>query len=307
MNADHPNALVSNIDVQLARPAADTFWKDVWKRFRRNRVSMISLFVVVAFLMISLLAPWIAPYGPDEQFIDDQFGCPCPPSGKFWFGVDNLGRDQFSRVVYGAQISLKIAAIVVLGTLILGMFFGTLSGWFGGWFDNLLMRVTDVLIATPYIATALAFVTIFGRSVVVVAVFSIFRQFPLGARSQRALILQYKHADYVEAARAGGASTKRVLWNHLIPNTFPQTIAGLGQSVGVAILNESAYAFLNVGLNEPTPSWGLLLSGARTYATAPGTKFLFLIPTAAFVVTITAFLFVSEGLRDAADPKLRGA
>jgi peptide/nickel transport system permease protein len=294
----------STVDLELARPAADTFWKDVWKRFRRNKVAMFCLALVVGFVVVSLLAPWIAPHGYDDQFVG---GLTEKPSGKFWFGTDNLGRDQFSRVVYGAQISLKLALIVVGGTLIVGLFVGTISGWFGGWFDNLMMRITDVFLATPYIAMALAFVTVFGRTILVIGLFSIIRQFPFTARGQRALILQYKNADYVEAARATGASTKRVLWNHLIPNTFPQTIAGLGQSVGAAILNESAYAFLNVGLNEPTPSWGLLLANGRGAAGSLDTVHLFLFPTAAFVITITAFLFVSEGLRDAADPKLRGA
>jgi peptide/nickel transport system permease protein len=298
------SSTLTNVDVELSRPAADTFWKDVWKRFRRNKVAMLCLFIVFAIVVISILAPWIAPYGFDDQFIG---GLTEKPSSKHWFGTDNLGRDLFSRVVYGAQISMRLALMVVLGTLVVSLLVGTIAGWYGGWFDNLMMRISDVFLATPYVAMALAFVTLLGQKIWVVALFSIIRQFPSSARSQRALVMQYKNADYIEAARAGGASTRRILWQHLLPNTFPQTIAGLGQSVGVAILNESAYAFLNVGLTEPTPSWGLLLSGARGYVGSGETVHLFLFPTLAFVITITAFLFVSEGLRDASDPKLRGA
>jgi peptide/nickel transport system permease protein len=294
----------ANVDAQLARPAADTFWKDVWKRFRRNKVAMFCLFLVFAIILVSLLASWIAPYGFDEQFVG---GINEGPNKKFWFGTDSIGRDLFSRIIYGAQISMRLALLVTVGTLIVSLFLGTISGWFGGWFDSLLMRVADVFLATPYIAMALAFVTLFGRSIWIIALFSIFRQFPNSARGQRAMILQYKNADYIEAAQASGASTKRVLWNHLLPNTFPQTIAGLGQSVGVAILNESAYSFLNVGFQEPTPSWGRLIADSRIATTSPDLIHLFIFPTLAFVITITAFLFVSEGLRDAADPKLRGA
>ncbi len=296
--------VVLNADTQLARDAADTFWRDVWKRFRRNKVAMFCLFLVTVIIVISIFARWIAPYGFDEQFVG---GFSEGPSRKFWFGTDNLGRDLFSRIIYGAQISMRLAVLVTLGTLIVSLLMGTLSGWYGGWFDSILMRVADVFIATPYIAMALAFVTVFGRSIWVIAIFSIVRQFPNSARGQRALILQYKNADYIEAARAAGASTPRILWSHLLPNTFPQTIAGLGQSIGVAILNESAYSFLNVGFQEPTPSWGRLIADSRIATTSPDLIHLFIFPTLAFVITITAFLFVSEGLRDAADPKLRGA
>jgi peptide/nickel transport system permease protein len=296
--------VLENADRQLAREAADTFWRDVWKRFRKNKVAMFCLFLVFGIVFVSIFAKWLAPYGYDEQFVGPITE---GPNGKFWFGTDNLGRDLFSRIVYGAQISMRLAVLVTLGTLVVALVLGTLSGWYGGWFDSLLMRIADVFIATPYIAMALAFVTVFGRSIWVIAIFSIIRQFPTSARGQRALILQYKNADYIEAARAAGANTPRILWSHLIPNTFPQTIAGLGQSIGAAILNESAYSFLNVGFQEPTPSWGRLIADGRIATTSPDLIHLFIFPTLAFVITITAFLFVSEGLRDAADPKLRGS
>lgn len=297
-------ATVVNADRELLREAADTFWRDVWKRFRRNKVAMICLILVAAIILVSIFAKLLAPYGFDEQFVGPITE---GPSKKFWFGTDNLGRDLFSRIVYGAQISMRLAVLVTLGTLVVSVVLGTLSGWFGGWFDSVLMRVADIFIATPYIAMALAFVTVFGRSIWVIAIFSVIRQFPGSARGQRALILQYKNADYIEAARAAGANTRRILWNHLLPNTFPQIVAGLGQSIGVAILNESAYSFLNVGFQEPTPSWGRLIADSRIATTSPDLVHLFIFPTLAFVITITAFLFVSEGLRDAADPKLRGA
>lgn len=295
---------LGNVDLDLANPSSDTFWNDVWRRFRRNRIAMLCLTIVVGIVTVSLLARWIAPYGFDEQFVG---GLAEGPSSKHWFGTDNLGRDMFSRVIYGAQISMRLALLVTLGSVAVSLLIGTIAGYFGGWFDSFMMRFGDMLAAVPYVALALAFVTLFGRTIWVVAIFSIFRQFPSGSRGQRALIMQYKNADYIEAAKATGASTRRVIMSHLIPNTFPQTVAGLGQSVGVAILNESAYSFLGVGFIEPTPSWGLLIAGSRDAVTSPDLIHLFIFPTLAFVVTVTAFLFLSEGLRDASDPKLRGA
>jgi peptide/nickel transport system permease protein len=295
--------LSGNVDLELARPSSDTFWKDVWVRFRRNKVAMLCLGIVVAIVTVSLFARWIAPFGFDEYTNELGQG----PSRLHWFGTDGSGRDMLSRVIYGAQISMRLAFLVTLGSVVVSLTIGTIAGYFGGWFDSVAMRVGDILQATPYIALALMFVTLFGRTIWVVALFSIVRQYAYGARGQRALILQYKNADYIEAARATGASTRRIIMSHLIPNTFPQTIAGLGQSVGAAILNEAAYSFLGVGFIEPTPSWGLLISSSREAVTSPDRFHLFVFPTLAFVITITAFLFVSEGLRDASDPKLRGA
>ncbi len=292
----------NNVDLEIANPSDDTFWKDVWKRFRRNKVAMFCLGLVGAIILISVLAPLIAPYKFDEQ--TDAFAD--SPSAEHWFGTDNLGRDLFSRVIYGAQVSMRLAFLVTLGSVCFGLAIGTIAGYFGGWFDSLAMRFAEIIQAVPYPAMALAFVTVFGRSIWVVAIFSIVRQYPYGARGQRALILQYKNADYIEAAKATGASTRRVIWNHLLPNTFPQTVAGLGATVGAAILNESAYSFLGVGFLDPTPSWGLLIASSRDAVTSPELIHLFIFPTLAFVITVTAFLFVSEALRDASDPKLRG-
>ncbi len=297
-----PGPPLRNVDLDVANPSNDTFWKDVWKRFRRNKVAMLCLSVVVGIIAVSILAPWIAPYRFDEQTLDFAKS----PSRAHWFGTDNLGRDMFSRVVYGAQISMRLALLVTLGSVVVSLTIGTLAGYFGGWFDSFVMRFGDMIQAVPYVALALAFVTIFGRTIWTVAIFSVIRQFPYGSRSQRALILQYKNAEYIEAARATGASTRRVIMSHLIPNTFPQTVAGIGASVGAAILNESAYSFLGVGFIDPTPSWGLLIAGSRDAVTSPNLIHLFIFPTLAFVITVTAFLFVSEGLRDASDPKLRG-
>lgn len=272
---------------------------------------MFCLLVVIGIIIVGIFADLIAPYGYDDQFVG---GLRESPSTKFLLGTDQLGRDLFSRIVFGARLSIMIALGTVVFSLVLQMLVGGIAGWRGGWFDTIAMRICDAMMAIPYIAIAFAGLTIFTflrgslsfmESIIFVVVISVIRQIPTGARQMRALVLQYKVNDYIEAARAVGCSEKRIVLNHLVPNIAPQFIAGLGQSVGVAIINESAYSFLGVGVQEPQPSWGLLLAGARGELTSH--PHLFWAPAICFAVTITAFLFVTEGLRDATDPKLRGA
>lgn len=291
--------------------AAETFWADVRRRFFRNKVAMFCLLVVIVIVIVGVFADLIAPYGYDDQFVG---GLRESPSWKFLLGTDQLGRDLFSRIVFGARLSIMIALGTVFFSLILQMLIGGIAGWRGGWFDTIAMRICDAMMAIPYIAIAFAGLTIFTflrgslsftESIIFVVVISVIRQIPTGARQMRALVIQYKGQDYVEAARAVGCSEPQIVIRHLVPNIAPQFIAGLGQSVGVAIINESAYSFLGVGVQEPQPSWGLLLAGARGELTSH--PHLFWAPAICFAVTITAFLFVTEGLRDATDPKLRGA
>lgn len=291
------------IDDQFAlAETPQTYWSDVWRRFRKNKLAMVSLLAVVLLAVLSVAAPLVAPHGYDDQFIG---GIRENPSRHFLFGTDNLGRDMFSRVIYGAQFSFRLAlATVLVGTLV-QMFIGGMAGWFGGWFDSLSMRLGDIIAAVPYIAMALAAVAIFGRSIWTIAAVLVVRGYPSGSRQIRSIVLQLRGQDYVEAARASGASNRRILVNHLLPNAMPLIVASAGTSVGAAIINESAYSFLGVGYQEPVPSWGLLLAGSRGDVTSA--PHLFWFPAVAFVATITALLFVSEAFRDASDPKLRGA
>ncbi len=291
--------------------APETFWADVRRRFVRNKVAMFCLLIVIGIIVVGIFANQIAPYGYDDQFVG---GIRDSPGGKFLLGTDQLGRDLFSRIVFGARLSIMIALGTVIVSLVLQMLIGGIAGWRGGWFDTVAMRICDALMAIPYVAIAFAGLTIFTflrgslsftESIIFLVVISVIRQIPTGARQMRALVLQYKGQDYIEAARAVGCSERRIVLSHLVPNIAPQFIAGLGQSVGVAIINESAYSFLGVGVQEPQPSWGLLLAGARGELTSH--PHLFWAPAICFAVTITAFLFVTEGLRDATDPKLRGA
>lgn len=279
----------------------ETYWSDVARRFRKNRLAVFCLGLVIAILLLSIFASWIAPYGYDDQFIG---GLRDAPSKKHWFGTDNLGRDMLSRIIYGARFSFQLAVFTVALSTFLQLLIGGLAGWFGGWFDSLSMRIADIIVAVPYIAMAFAAIAVFGRHLWVVMLVLITRSYPAGARFIRSLVLQVRGQDYVEAARATGAGTTRLLANHVLPNAMPQIVAGIGQSIGAAIINESAFSFLGVGVQEPIPSWGLLIASARGDFTS--SPHLFWFPALTFVITITALLFVSEALRDASDPKLRG-
>jgi ABC-type dipeptide/oligopeptide/nickel transport system permease subunit len=292
----------ATVGAEFLDEAPKTYWADVARRFRRNKVAVFCLLLVIGILVVSVAAPWIAPYGYDDQFIG---GLKDGPSAEHWFGTDNLGRDMFSRIVYGARFSFQLAVLTVAVSVVIQLVIGGLAGWFGGWFDAVSMRLGDIIAAVPYVAMAFAAIAVLGRHLWVVMLVLVVRNYPSGARFVRSLVLQIRGQDYVEAARATGAGTPRVLFGHVLPNAAPQILATLGQSVGAAIINESAFSFLGVGVQEPIPSWGLLIANARGDFTSSAHLFWF--PALAFVVTITALLFVSEALRDASDPRLRGA
>jgi ABC-type dipeptide/oligopeptide/nickel transport system permease subunit len=225
------------------------------------------------------------------------------PSLKHWFGTDILGRDVYTRVVYGARVSLEIGIIsVVLATLV-GLLVGAVTGFYGGTLDSLLMRTTDVFLSFPYILAAIVIITVIGRGVRSVILVLAFLGWMYIARLFRASVLQAKNAEYIEAARAVGCSNARIIVRHILPNAIQPVIVYATIFVGTAVLTEAALSFLGVGVPEPTPAWGLMVNQGRSYLfTSPHLLFF---PGAAIFVTVMAFVFVGDGLRDALDPRLR--
>lgn len=285
---------------EIAGAPTYSFWADARRRFLRNKLAVGSVIFVLLLTLIAIFAPLIAPYGYNDQFVGPSSG---PMSSKFWFGTDNLGRDQLSRIIFGARYSLSIGLAVVLLSTLLSIFIGGMAGYFGGKVDAVLMRFADCFLALPYILLAFAMVETFGRSFLVVVLSLVIRGWMSGARTFRASVLQVKSLDYVEAARATGAGNDRILWSHIFPNAAQILIVGIGLSVGAAILTESVYSFLGVGFQEPTPAWGILVDQGRGAITSK--PHLFFWPAAALMVTVLAFMFIAEGVRDAFDPKLR--
>ena len=278
------------------------YWSDVWTRFRRNKLAMASLVFAVALVLVGVSAPLITKYGPK---VIDPVNSLQRPSRKHWMGTDLLGRDVYSRIVYGSQVSLKVAGGTILISLALSLTVGAMAGYFGGWFDTIAMRIADMFASIPYIVVVLAAITIGGRNIWSI-VFAIVAIGWMGtARLFRSGVLQVKEQDYVEAARAVGAPTVRIITRHITPNAIQPIIVSVAFSVGLAILQESVFSFLGVGLEPGTPAWGLMVGDSRDYITSH--PHLFFFPAGALVLTVLAFTFIGDGLRDALDPKLRGA
>jgi len=273
---------------------------DVWRRFRRNKLAMIGLGFIVLLVLTAIFAPWIAPYDITER---TSGAFRQGPSTDHWFGTDGIGRDVFSRVVYGARVSLRIAFGATVISLSIGLVLGAISGFFGGVADSLIMRLTDIFLAIPYIVLAVAIASVVGRSENSVLIILGLTGWLGVARIVRASFLSLKQMEYVEAATALGYSRFRIMFRHILPNALQPLIVYGTIAVGSVILAEAALSFLLVGPQDPTPAWGLMVAQAKgSLSNAPHMLFF---PGAAIFLTVLAFVFVGDGLRDALDPKLK--
>jgi peptide/nickel transport system permease protein len=284
-------------DLGAARPLR----ADVWRRFKRNRLAMLGLGFIVLLTLVAIFAPLIAPYSITERASGHFREA---PSLDHLFGTDAIGRDVFSRVVYGARVSLRIGILATFITLVIGLLFGAVSGFFGGITDTLIMRLTDVFLAIPYIVLAVAIATVAGRSENSIIIILGITGWLSVARIVRASFLGLKRLEYVEAARALGFSRSRIMFRHILPNALQPIIVYGTIAVGAVILSEAALSFIGVGPQEPIPAWGAMVAqaGAGSLASAPHMLFF---PGAAIFLTVLAFVFVGDGLRDALDPKLK--
>jgi ABC-type dipeptide/oligopeptide/nickel transport system permease subunit len=272
---------------------------EIWRRFRKNKLAVAGLAIIVIEVFAAVLAPVIT-------FIDYKsiaFEGKLAPSAAHWFGTDALGRDVYTRVVYGSRISLQVGLASVTLALVMGLAAGAVAGFYGGKLDGFLMRITDVFLAFPYILAAIVLITVIGRSLwTVIIVLGALGWMPF-ARLFRGSILQIKELEYIEAARAAGCGDWRIITRHILPNAIQPIIVYATIFVGTAVLSEAALSFLGVGVTEPTPAWGLMIAQGRAYLfTAPGLLFF---PGAAIFITVMAFVFMGDGLRDALDPRLR--
>ncbi len=275
---------------------------EVWRRFRRNRLATIGMVIISLEIVGAVLAPLVTFSDPTKI---NPTASRLSPGVAHWFGTDLLGRDMYSRVVYGARISLEVGIFAVLIALAIGLIAGALSGYFGGVIDTFVMRVTDVFLAFPYILAAIVIITAVGRGkTAVIVVLGILGWMPI-ARLFRAGVLQVKETEYVEAARAVGAGHLRILARHILPNAIQPVVVYATIFVGTAVLSEAALSFLGAGITEPTPAWGLMVAQGKDFLFSSPHMLFF--PGAAIFLTVMAFVFVGDGLRDALDPRLRGA
>lgn len=276
-------------------------WSNFLRRFTKDRVGMISLIVVALLILTAVVGPWVVPYDPENFFDYDHLNE--GPSAMYWFGVDSLGRDVFSRIIAGTRLSLMTGLGSVFAGAVIGTVLGLLAGYYEGWTDRIVMRISDVLFAFPGILLAIGIVAILGGGllnvVMAVAIFSV----PAFARLVRGNVLVLKHETYVEAARSIGAGDAVIIFRHILPGTISVILVYLSMRIGSAIITASSLSFLGLGAQPPSPEWGAILNEAREdILTAPHAA---LFAVGAIFITVLALNILGDALRDALDPKMR--
>lgn len=309
----------------LGREAVRTSpWQDVWRRLRRNPVAIASLAILVVGLFIGLLAPWIAPYSFSTQ---DLGNVAQPPTGAHWLGTDSLGRDLLSRIMWGFRTSFIVAIVVVAVSFILGILFGSVAGYFGRWVDTAIMRFGDFLFAFPGLLLAILLAATLRPTVVewtrqvegvigmpglsrsgVIDYLVVFLALStLGwaglARLVRGQVLSLREKDFVEAARAIGASPWRIILRHILPNTIGVLLVSVSMGMGGAVLGEATLSFIGIGIKPPNPSLGAILADELAVGSWRVHQHLYYVPGGITALLIFAFNFLGDGLNDAFNPR----
>jgi peptide/nickel transport system permease protein len=273
---------------------------EVWRRLKRNRAAIIGGLIVVLFVFVAILAPWISPYLPNEGDLAKRLK---PPSKEHLLGTDALGRDQLSRVIFGARISLQIQVVAVFIALIIGTLIGMVGGYYGGKLDNLIMRLMDILLAFPGIFLAISIIAVLGPGLTNLMLAAGIYSIPQFARIVRGSVLSLKEKEFIEAARAVGENDFNILFRYLLPNSMAPIIIQTTLRMATVLLTASGLSFLGLGVQPPTPEWGAMLSNARGYMiTAPHVA---TVPGLAIMLVVIGFNLFGDGLRDSLDPRLR--
>ncbi|SDS35688.1 peptide/nickel transport system permease protein [Paenibacillaceae bacterium GAS479] len=275
-------------------------WRDAWRSFRRNRLAMLGLGIIVFFILVAASAPWLAPFDYKEQDLINRLKA---PSGEHWFGTDDLGRDIFSRIVYGTRISLWVGVSSVLGSIAAGTLLGIVAGYYGKWIDTIISRLFDILLAFPGILLAIAIVAALGPSLqnalLAIAIVNV----PVFGRLVRARVLSLREEEYITAARSLGMKNSRILLHHILPNCLGPIIVQGTLGVATAIIEAAALGFLGLGALPPEPEWGKMLSDSRQFIQkAPWTV---LFPGLSIMLTVLGFNLMGDGLRDVLDPRMK--
>lgn len=277
-----------------------SFWKDVWRRLKKDKLAMIGLCVVILITLIAILAPVLTPYSYETQ---DLYNTNAMPSAEHIFGTDQFGRDVFTRVLYGARISMTVAYVSTITTLLIGALYGGISGFIGGKVDMVMMRIVEILSGIPSMLYLILFMVKLGPGLHTIILSMSITGWLGMARMVRAQVIGLKNMEYVLAVRTLGVSETKILLKHLIPNSLGVIIVNLTLSVPSAIFNEAFLSFLGLGVSAPTASWGVLANEALSLYMLYPHQLLF--PCLAICITIMAFNFLGDGLRDALDPKMR--
>jgi len=289
-----------NVVISQNNPVIDKPKNRAWERFKGNKLAMISLIILIVIIILSVLAPLIAPYDPAEQDLLNRLKA---PSWEHWFGTDDLGRDLFSRVLYGGQVSLAVSIFSVVFTVIIGITVGSLAGYYGGKIDSILMRFVDVMLAFPTMFMLITVVTLLKPSLMNIIIVLIAFGWMSKARLLRGQILSVKNREFVDAARTIGMSDFRIIIRHILPNSLSPILVSATLQMGSMILTESSLSFLGLGIQPPTASWGNILQGAQSLKIMMEAPWVPLMPGLMIFLTIMCFNFVGDGLRNALDSR----
>ena len=276
-------------------------WKEAWRTFKKNKSAMVGLGIVLFFIILAIVGPYIAPQeNPDHQNLSIRLQA---PSSEFWFGTDDLGRDVLSRILHGARLSLSVGLTAVLMSAIVGSFLGIIAGYYGRWVDTIISRIFDIMLAFPSILLAIAIVSILGPSLqnalIAIAIINI----PNFGRLIRSRVLTIKEEEYIHAAKAIGMKNSRILWRHILPNSMTPILVQGTLAIATAIIEAAALGFLGLGAEQSTPEWGKMLADSRMFLLNAPWAMIF--PGLAIMLTVVGFNLLGDGLRDALDPKMK--
>lgn len=280
--------------------ASVSYWQDAWRRLRENKVAMISMITIFIIILLAIFGPFISKfdYASNDLLNSNQY-----PDKVHWFGTDELGRDIFVRVMYGARISLSVGFVAAFINLTIGVLYGGFSGYYGGKVDNLMMRIVDVIYSIPMMLYVILLMVIMGKGLINVFITLGVVYWGNMARIVRGQVLSLKEQEFILAAKAAGAKKSRIILRHLIPNCMGQIIVTLTLSIPGAIFTEAFLSFIGLGVSAPMSSWGTLCNESlATFKTYP---FQLFIPAVAICITMIGFNLFGDGLRDALDPKMR--
>jgi peptide/nickel transport system permease protein len=291
---------------ELAYESTGGLWAEAWRRLRHNPSAITGMVIVGSFVVLAVFAPLIAPFDPRAQDLSLVANGCCPgPSAEHWFGVDQLGRDELSRVIYGARISLIIGLVAVTAGLSVGLILGGIAGYAGGFIDSVIMRCMDIMLAIPGLLLAIGIVALLGPGLYQIMIAVGIVNVPIFARLLRGSVLAMKESDFVLAARSVGVPRRSILAAHILPNSISPLIVQGTLAMATAIIDVAGLGFLGLGPQDPgTPEWGTMLTQVDRYLqSAPH---LAIIPGVAIVLLVLGFNLIGDAFREALDPKLRG-
>ncbi|OAB43097.1 oligopeptide ABC transporter permease [Paenibacillus antarcticus] len=277
----------------------ERYTQQIIRRFRKNRLAVAGLVVIILLILTGLFAPWLTPHNPNE--LTAVFSA--SPSTTHLLGTDQVGRDVLSRLIYATRISLIVGFITVSIYVTIGTILGLISAYYGGWMDMIVMRLADIFMSFPYLMVILVVVSILGSSLTTIILVLALFSWPTVARLVRGSVLSLKELDYVKAGVALGLSPARIMFSHILPNALGPIIVNATFGVAAAILSEAGLSFLGMGIQPPTPSWGNMLSDAQSLTVLTNQLWLWVPAGSILLVTVLAINFMGDGLRDALDPK----